>query len=79
MGIDLPVVLKEHIRDIGYVHVADVPGRHEPGTGDIDWKVVLSRLAALGYQGFVGFEYSPASDSTESLQRIRTFWSETFP
>jgi len=79
MGVDLSAVLKEYVRHIGYIHVADVPGRHEPGTGNIDWKSVLSRLAAFGYNGFVGFEYSPEGDSTESLQRIRAFWSETFP
>jgi hydroxypyruvate isomerase len=79
MGIDLSAVVKEHVRHIGYVHVADVPGRHEPGTGGIDWKSVLTRLGAFGYHGFVGFEYSPESDSTESLQRIQAFWRETFP
>jgi hydroxypyruvate isomerase len=79
MGVDLPAVLKEHVRHIGYVHVADVPGRHEPGTGDIDWKSVLSRLAAFGYHGFVGFEYSPEGDSTESLRRIRNFWKQILP
>ena len=78
MGADLSVILKEHVRDIGHVHVADIPGRHEPGTGDIDWKSILSRLAACGYDGFVGFEYSPLADSMESLQRIRAFWNETF-
>ena len=76
MGVDLGGILKEHVRDIGYVHVADIPGRHEPGTGDIDWKSLLSQLAAAGYDGFVGFEYSPLGDSMESLQRIRALWSE---
>jgi hydroxypyruvate isomerase len=78
MEVDLGGILKEHVRDIGYVHVADIPGRHEPGTGDIDWKSILSRLAAFGYDGFVGFEYSPLTDSMESLRRIRAFWNETF-
>jgi hydroxypyruvate isomerase len=76
MGGDLGGILKEHVRDIGYVHVADIPGRHEPGTGDIDWKSLLSGLAAAGYDGFVGFEYSPLGDSMESLRRIRALWSE---
>jgi hydroxypyruvate isomerase len=79
MGADLAAVLKEHVGHIGYIHVADVPGRHEPGTGNIDWKSVLSVLADCGYDGYVGFEYSPEDDSTESLRRIRAFWSETFP
>ena len=79
MGVDLSAVVEEHVRHIGYIHAADVPGRHEPGTGNIDWKSVLSRLAACGYDGFVGFEYSPEGDSMESLRRIRTFWREIFP
>jgi hydroxypyruvate isomerase len=53
---------------------ADVPGRHEPGSGRIDWDSLVCLLAACGYSGFVGFEYSPQSDSKESLHRIRDFW-----
>lgn len=78
MGVDLRDALKRHIEDIGYIHIADIPCRHEPGTGNIDWKRVLRRLQTAQYDGFVGFEYSPQGDSMESLRRIRALWSEIF-
>ncbi len=74
MGVDLKDTLKRYIEHIGYIHVADVPGRHEPGTGKVDWRGVLGRLQAGEYDGFVGFEYSPQGDSAESLRRIRALW-----
>ncbi len=47
---------------IGYVHIADVPGRHEPGTGEINFPNVMRCLRALNYTGFVGFELFPSID-----------------
>jgi hydroxypyruvate isomerase len=44
---------------IGYIHIADVPGRHEPGTGEINFPNVMTALRERGYGGFVGFELSP--------------------
>ena len=49
--------LKAHMPAIGYVHVADVPGRHEPGTGEIDYRNVAAALRFSGYEGIVGFEF----------------------
>jgi len=76
MGEDLAGLIDEHVDLIGYVHVADFPGRHEPGTGSADWKSLLIRLHETGYTGSVGFEYSPLKDSGESLKRIRELWDE---
>ena len=58
---------------IGHVHVADAPGRHEPGTGDIDWPRQLAALRASGYAGPVGLEYRPVADTESSLEYIRTW------
>lgn len=74
MGVDLPRTLDEHIGDIGYFHVADFPGRHEPGSGSADWPGLLAGIRRRGYDGAVGFEYSPEADSTASLKRIRRLW-----
>ena len=52
---------------IGHVHVADHPGRGEPGTGGIDWPTVLHRLGEAGYSGHVGLEYRPTTDTLTSL------------
>jgi hydroxypyruvate isomerase len=53
---------------VAHVHLADTPGRHEPGTGRLDIAARLDWLTAHGYQGFVGLEYTPSGDSAQSLQ-----------
>lgn len=71
MGFDLEELLRRHLPLIGYIHVADFPGRHEPGTGSADWAKVISILETSGYEGDVGFEYAPKGDSDASLEAIR--------
>jgi hydroxypyruvate isomerase len=61
--------LREHIDSIGHVQIADSPERGEPGTGEIRYPYVLAALEDLGYDGFVGLEYNPTTETTEdSLQ-----------
>lgn len=48
--------IEQHIDDIAHFHIADVPGRNEPGTGEVNWPNVLRRIAQLGYGGYVGLE-----------------------
>ena len=48
---------------VGHVHVADAPGRHEPGTGEIFYPRVLRCLEEAGYQGLIGFELIPAAST----------------
>ncbi|MBK8177446.1 MAG: TIM barrel protein [Planctomycetes bacterium] len=57
---DLCGHLREGIAEIGYVQLADHPGRTEPGTGEIHYNRVLKELAALGYKGYVGVECNPS-------------------
>jgi len=63
-GIEL---LDGRIDRIAHVHLADTPGRHEPGTGAMNWRARLDWLAAHGYQGFVGLEYTPVAETVASL------------
>lgn len=56
---------------IGYVQIADTNGRHEPGTGTIDWKAWLADLKAAGYTGDIGLEYRPKDGTLASLARTR--------
>ncbi len=53
--------------DIGHIQIADVPGRHQPGTGEINYPAALEVLKILNY-GYVGLEYRPSNDSDSSLQ-----------
>ena len=57
--------LREHVGLIGHVQIADSPGRGEPGTGEIRYPYVLAALEELGYDGYVGLEYNPTTETTE--------------
>jgi hydroxypyruvate isomerase len=48
---------------IGHIQIADVPGRHEPGTGEIRFPYLLERIDAAGYTGWIGLEYFPSGGS----------------
>jgi hydroxypyruvate isomerase len=61
--------LTRNIDRIGYVHIADVPGRHQPGTGELNYANIFKALEGAGYQGFVGLEYRPHGDAAESLKQ----------
>ncbi|MFB6295573.1 MAG: TIM barrel protein [Halobacteriales archaeon] len=54
---------REHVDVVGHVHVADNPGRHQPGTGEINYGNVLDAVAESEYEGFVGCEFTPAVGS----------------
>ena len=65
--------LNANIAQVGLIHVADVPGRHAPGTGEIDYPTIYRRLAALKYTGRIAMEFYPndAADIIPSLRRAR--------
>ncbi|KAB1077410.1 TIM barrel protein [Methylobacterium soli] len=56
---------------IGEIQVADVPGRHEPGTGEINYPAIARALSAMGYRGVIGLEAWPAGDDARALARFR--------
>jgi hydroxypyruvate isomerase len=66
-GDDLDAVIAGHTPRIGHVQFADVPGRNEPGTGELDIEGYLTKLEKAGYQGFAGLEYKPTGASADSL------------
>ncbi len=67
-GDDLDAVIAAHGDDIAHVQIADVPGRGEPGSGQLDLPRYLDALHAGGYRGWVGLEYKPTTPTTgESL------------
>lgn len=62
--------IAKNIAKIAHFHVADVPGRHEPGTGEINYANVFRAIAASGYKGFVGLEYKPSRSAEETLKAV---------
>ncbi len=52
---------------IAHMQIADVPARHEPGTGEIAWPFVFAAMDRLSYKGWVGCEYRPAGDTVQGL------------
>jgi hydroxypyruvate isomerase len=67
---DLTGILDNHLTKIGHIHIADNPGRHQPGTGEINYRFFLSELDRRGYQEYVGLEYIPAPDTVASLNWV---------
>jgi hydroxypyruvate isomerase len=65
MGERVASVMESHLPRIAHFRIADVPGRHEPGTGEIDYAALLPFLDAIGYRGWVGCAYRPR-DATEA-------------
>lgn len=63
--------LEKHIDVIGLIHVADVPGRHQPGTGEIHYANIYRKLAALHYRRIVAMEFLPTGDAVEALRRAK--------
>jgi hydroxypyruvate isomerase len=66
--------LEEAIGDrtplIGHIHLADAPGRHEPGTGKVNWEQTIGWLKGAGYTGRLGLEYQPVDDTLSSLATL---------
>jgi hydroxypyruvate isomerase len=70
-GETLPAALGTRMRWVGHVQVADIEGRHEPGTGRLEWPAVISLLRELGYSGDIGLEYLPTLPSEQSIALAR--------
>lgn len=65
---ELAATLSRHLARIGHVQVADNPGRHEPGSGEINFPFLFAHLDAIGYAGHVGCEYTPARGTEAGLK-----------
>ncbi|GAB3612901.1 TIM barrel protein [Humibacter ginsengisoli] len=61
---------------VRYVHIADFPGRGQPGTGDIDWAVVFHALEEGAYSGSISLEFVPSTDLTTAVAYIRSAMGE---
>lgn len=64
---DLAPRLERHMPLTAHMQVADTPGRHEPGTGEVNWPFVFRRVDELGFKGWIGCEYRPAGATEDGL------------
>jgi hydroxypyruvate isomerase len=55
------------------MQIADNPGRHQPGTGEINYRFLFEWIDKLGYRGYIGLEYAPQGTTEESLRWVREY------
>lgn len=72
---NLTHTVKTYLPLIHHIQVADVPGRHEPGTGEIHFHNLFAAFAKLGYKRYISFEYFPQQDTQSGLKRLED-WLE---
>lgn len=70
---NLSITLRDQLSKIGHIQIADNPGRHQPGTGEINYPYLLGELDTLGYDGYVSLEYIPTIDTISSLKWIAQY------
>lgn len=73
---DLARSIETHFARIGHLQLADNPGRHEPGTGEINYAYLFRRIDELGYDGWIGCEYKPATTTEAGLGWIDLYRKE---
>ena len=64
---NLTTTIRDHIGQIGHIQIADNPGRHEPGTGEINFPHMFQVLDEAGYDGWVSLEYNPSGQTEDSF------------
>jgi len=60
--------IKNNLGIIGHMQLADNPGRHEPGTGELNYPKIFNEIDAMGYEGWIGCEYIPAEDTISGIK-----------
>lgn len=72
---DLARTIETELARIGHLQLADNPGRHEPGTGEINFPYLFRRIDELGYTGWIGCEYKPRTTTTDGLSWFEPYRS----
>ncbi len=72
-GDDLIATVRDNLDVIGHMQVADVPGRHEPAGGSVDWPALFAAVDDCGYEGWIGCEYRPQAGTREGLGWARAY------
>jgi hydroxypyruvate isomerase len=72
---DLARTIQANLPRIAHVQLADNPGRHEPGTGEINYPFLFAHLDRIGYAGWIGCEYRPSTDTVAGLGWLKAHLS----
>ena len=70
---DLAPTIESNLARIGHIQLADTPGRHEPGTGEISYPFLFEFIDKLGYSGWIGCEYTPVAQTEDGLHWIKPY------
>jgi hydroxypyruvate isomerase len=70
---NLAATIQRNLDRIGHMQLADNPGRHEPGTGEINYAFLFGHIDRIGYSGWIGCEYKPAQSTVDGLGWIRPY------
>jgi hydroxypyruvate isomerase len=73
MEVDVAALIEKHIARIAHMQFADAPGRHEPGSGSLDFGGIFALIGALGYPGYLGAEYVPTATTALSLAWLEEY------
>ena len=71
---DLASTIEKYLDRIAHMQLADNPGRHEPGTGEINYPFLFEFIEKIGYSGWIGCEYFPEQETTKGLS-----WMKNYP
>lgn len=78
-GVDPVAFLARHAGSVGHIHIADYPGRHQPGTGTLDFAALFTAAERAGYAGWFGCEYQPDGTTEDSLRWFAPFREPASP
>ena len=70
---DLARTIEENLDRIRHMQLADNPGRHEPGTGEINYRFLFGHIDRVGYKGWIGCEYKPLKTTAEGLGWLKPY------
>jgi len=70
---DLARTIEANLASIAHMQLADNPGRHEPGTGEINYPFLFDRIDRIGYPGWIGCEYNPQAGTVAGLGWIKRY------
>ena len=70
---EIAATMSKHLAKIGHIQFADNPGRNEPGTGELNFAFLFAHIDRIGYKGWLGAEYKPATTTEAGLGWLRTY------